>query len=45
MHLMNILNQLGANDYEKATIIDYFKTHTVSHNEVVDVLKNLRIKN
>ncbi len=45
MHLMNILNQFGANDYEKATIIDYFKTHTVSHSAVVDALKNLRVKN
>ncbi len=44
MHLMNILNQFGANDYEKVTIIDYFKTHTVSHSAVVDVLQNLRIK-
>ena len=24
MHLMNILNQFEANDYEKAIIIDYF---------------------
>ena len=45
MHLMNILNQFEANDYEKAIIIDYFKTHTVSHNAVVDALKNLRTKN
>ncbi len=42
MHLMNILNQFGANDHEKAAIIDYFKTHTVSHSAVVDALKNLR---
>jgi hydroxymethylglutaryl-CoA reductase len=45
MHLMNILNQFEATDYEKATVIDYFKTHTVSHSEVVDVLQKLRIKN
>ena len=45
MHLMNILNQFEANDYEKAIIIDYFKTHTVSHNAVVEALMNLRIKN
>lgn len=42
MHLMNILNQFGANDHEKAVIIDYFKTHTVSHSAVVEALKNLR---
>jgi len=45
MHLMNILNQFEANDYEKAIIVDYFKTHTVSHNAVVEALMNLRIKN
>jgi len=45
MHLMNILNQFEANDKEKAIIIDYFKTHTVSHNAVVDAIMNLRIKN
>ncbi|NCO63181.1 MAG: hydroxymethylglutaryl-CoA reductase, degradative [Flavobacteriales bacterium] len=45
MHLMNILNQFQATDQEKAIIIDYFKTHTVSHNEVVNVLQNLRVKN
>ncbi|WP_166967225.1 hydroxymethylglutaryl-CoA reductase, degradative [Yeosuana marina] len=42
MHLMNILNQFGANDHEKSAIIDYFKTHTVSHSAVVEALKNLR---
>ncbi len=45
MHLMNILNQFEANEHEKAIIVDYFKTHTVSHNAVVDALMNLRIKN
>lgn len=44
MHLMNILNQFAANDCEKATIVDYFKTHTVSHSAVVEALKNLRVK-
>ena len=45
MHLMNILNQFEANDDEKAIVIDYFKTHTVSHSAVVDVLKKLRSEN
>ena len=45
MHLMNILNQFQANDFEKASIIEYFKSHTVSHNAVVDAIKNLRVKN
>ena len=42
MHLMNILNQFHATDDEKSTIIDYFKTHTVTHSAVVEALKNLR---
>ncbi len=42
MHLMNILNQFEASDFEKATIIDYFKTHTVSHSAVVEAISKLR---
>jgi len=42
MHLMNILNQLGATDLEKATIIDYFKNHTVTHNAVATEFEKLR---
>ncbi|MBT8300704.1 MAG: hydroxymethylglutaryl-CoA reductase, partial [Maribacter sp.] len=42
MHLMNILNQLGATDQEKATIIDYFKNHTVTHSAAVAELEKLR---
>jgi hydroxymethylglutaryl-CoA reductase len=45
MHLLNILNQFDANDYEKNIVIDYFKTHTVSHSAVVEALKNLRVNN
>ena len=45
MHLMNILNQFKANDDEKASILDYFKTHTVSHSAVVDILKKIRSEN
>lgn len=42
MHLLNILNQFQATEDEKSAIIDYFKTHTVSHSAVVDALKKLR---
>lgn len=42
MHLMNILNQLGATKEEKAKMVEHFKTHTVSHNEVVNTLASIR---
>lgn len=42
MHLMNILNQLGANDTEKQQVSLYFKDKTISHSEVVRVFENLR---
>lgn len=36
MHLMNILNQLGANEEEKKEIATYFEGKTVSHSAVVE---------
>lgn len=42
MHLLNILNQLGANENEKATLVEYFKTSPVTHHGVELQLKNLR---
>ncbi len=42
MHLMNILNQFDANAYEKATLVEHFKTHTVTHSAVIEALNNLR---
>jgi len=42
MHLMNILNQMGATKDEKAKMVDHFKTHTVSHSEVVNTLASIR---
>tara|TARA_R110001632_G_scaffold6324_3_gene25747 strand:- start:4355 stop:5635 length:1281 start_codon:yes stop_codon:yes gene_type:complete len=45
MHLMNILNQLGANDAEKKKIADYFDGKTVSHSAVVDKFNELRNSN
>lgn len=42
MHLMNILNQLGANDNEKKATIKHFEKHTVSHAAVAELLEELR---
>jgi len=42
MHLLNILNQLGATDLEKDDITDYFKNHTVTHSAVVEAFEKLR---
>lgn len=42
MHLMNILNQQEATDEEKNLAIEHFKTHTVSHRKVENLLENLR---
>ena len=42
MHLMNILNQLGANDQEKTVIANYFEGKTVTHSAVVDKFEEIR---
>ncbi|VXB27388.1 hydroxymethylglutaryl-CoA reductase, degradative [Maribacter litoralis] len=42
MHLLNILNQLGANENEKATLVDYFKTNPVTHHGVELQLNEIR---
>ncbi len=42
MHLLNILNQLGANDAEKKVIVNHFKTNVVSHSAVVDLFNSLK---
>lgn len=42
MHLLNILNQLGASEIEKKTMVSHFKTHTVTHREVELQLQELR---
>lgn len=42
MHLMNMLNQLGANTTEKNKLIVHFKTNTVTHSGVADALEKLR---
>lgn len=42
MHLMNILNQLGANAAEKQQTISHFKTEAVTHSAVVTYINALR---
>ncbi len=42
MHLLNILNQLGATDEEKKKIIEEYKTKTVSHQAVVESYNKLK---
>ncbi|SFI15210.1 hydroxymethylglutaryl-CoA reductase, degradative [Halpernia frigidisoli] len=42
MHLLNILNQLGATEDEKKYFVNYFKDKTVSHHEVIDEFNKMR---
>tara|TARA_A100001011_G_scaffold87246_1_gene91684 strand:+ start:3204 stop:4517 length:1314 start_codon:yes stop_codon:yes gene_type:complete len=42
MHLINILNSLGADEYEKTKIIEYFKINKVTFNSVKRALEKLR---
>jgi len=42
MHLMNILNQFEASKGEREQAVEYFKTHTVTHSEVISLLERLR---
>ena len=44
MHLLNILNQLGATEGEKKALIEHFREDTVSHSAVVKTLEALRAK-
>jgi hydroxymethylglutaryl-CoA reductase len=45
MHLMNMLNQLQANDYEKQQAAKHFECNTVTHAAVVDYIQALRKNN
>lgn len=42
MHLLNILNQFEATKTEKDQAIAYFKTHSATHNAVVDFINRIR---
>jgi hydroxymethylglutaryl-CoA reductase len=43
MHLMNILNQMGATAEEKIKVTDFFNGKTVVHSEVVAKFNELRL--
>ena len=42
MHLLNILNQLGASSSEKEKVVAHFKTATVSFSAAQEVLEQIR---
>ncbi len=42
MHLLNILNQMGASDDEKRTLVNFFKKNTATHGAIVEALEKLR---
>ena len=42
MHLLNILNQLGASSSEKDLVVEHFKTETVSFSAAEKVLQQIR---
>jgi hydroxymethylglutaryl-CoA reductase len=42
MHLMNILNQLGATEKEKEYLVHHFKKNTATHSAVVEAFQQLR---
>jgi hydroxymethylglutaryl-CoA reductase len=45
MHLKNILNQFEATDKEREAVKNHFKENAVSHNAVVDFIKDFRVQN
>lgn len=42
MHLMNILNQLGATQAEKTRLTEHFKKNAATHRAVVEAFEHLR---
>ncbi|WP_127018600.1 hydroxymethylglutaryl-CoA reductase, degradative [Flagellimonas beolgyonensis] len=44
MHLLNMLNQMGATEEEKAQMVDYFKHNTVSNASVKEAMEKIRAK-
>lgn len=42
MHLLNILNQLGATEVQKQYFVNYFKDKTVTHHEVITQFNQLK---
>lgn len=45
MHIMNILNQLGANNVEKKQAVKHFENNAVSHSAVAEYITELRTNN
>lgn len=42
MHLLNMLNQLGASESEKQQLVAYFKNHTVTNASVKEALEKIK---
>ncbi len=42
MHLLNILNQIGATDAEKEKLVNHFKTQAVTYSAVEEAFQSLR---
>nr|WP_299072855.1 hydroxymethylglutaryl-CoA reductase, degradative [uncultured Allomuricauda sp.] len=42
MHLLNMLNQIGATESEKLQLVDYFKDHAVTNASVKEALEKIR---
>lgn len=42
MHLLNIINQLGATEEEKQRLLEHFKKHRVTHSTVREALEGIR---
>ncbi|WP_420604012.1 hydroxymethylglutaryl-CoA reductase, degradative [Flagellimonas sp.] len=42
MHLLNMLNQMGASESEKLQLVQYFKTHTVTNASVKEALEKIQ---
>ncbi|MDF0715255.1 hydroxymethylglutaryl-CoA reductase, degradative [Muricauda sp. 334s03] len=44
MHLLNMLNQLGANETEKKQLVNYFKDQTVTNASVKEAFERIKSK-
>jgi hydroxymethylglutaryl-CoA reductase len=44
MHLLNILNQLDANEKEKNLTVKFFKDKKISYHDVANFVQNIRLK-
>ncbi len=42
MHLLNMLNQMGATENEKKQLVEYFKSHTVTNASVKEALEKIK---